>query len=69
MKAMPADDDAFGEGRIRADGRKLHPAHLFEVKSPEESKEPWDYYKPVATTSAEDAARALAQGGCPLVRT
>ena len=69
MRAMPTDDDAFGGGRIRADGRKLHPAHLFEVKSPEESKEPWDYYKPVATTSAEDAARPLAQGGCPLVRT
>ena len=38
MKAMPTDDDAFGPGRIREDGRKLHPAYLFEVKTPEESK-------------------------------
>lgn len=68
MKAMPADDDAFGAGRIRDDGRKLHPAHLFEVKSPEESRGAWDYYKPLATTPAEDAARPLAQGGCFLVR-
>jgi len=68
MKAMPTDDDAFGRGRIRADGRTLHPAYLFEVKSPEESRGPWDYYKPIATTPADEAARPLAQGGCPLVK-
>ena len=68
MKAMPTDDDAFGPGRVREDGRKLHPARLFEVKAPEESRGAWDYYKPVAAVSAEDAARPLAQGGCPLVR-
>jgi len=69
MKAMPTDDDAFGSGRIRADGRLLHPAYLFQVKSPEESHGPWDYYKLVATTPADQAARPLDQGGCPLVRT
>ena len=69
MKAMPTDDDAFGAGRIREDGRKLHPAYLFAVKRPEESSGPWDYYKLVATTPAEEAARPLAEGGCPLVRT
>jgi len=69
MKAMPTDDDAFGPGRIREDGRKLHPSYLFEVKSPAESKEPWDYYKLVATTSAEEAFRPLSEGGCPLVRS
>ncbi len=67
MKAMPTDDDAFGPGRIREDGRKLHPAYLFEVKQPAESKGPWDYYKLVATTPADQAARPLDQGGCPLV--
>src|SRR5882724_10550206 len=45
MKAMPTDDPLFGKGTIRADGRKVHPAYLFEVKKPSESKGPWDYYK------------------------
>ena len=67
MKAMPTDDDVFGPGRIRADGRKLHPAHLFEVKAPQDSHAPWDYYKPAATTPAEDAFRPMSEGGCPLV--
>ncbi|WP_159997351.1 ABC transporter substrate-binding protein [Roseomonas sp. 18066] len=69
MKAMPTDDDAFGQGSIRADGRKIHPAYLFEVKSPEESKGPWDYYKLLQTTAAEEAFRPVAAGGCRLTRT
>ncbi len=68
MKAMPCDDDAFGPGTIRADGRKLHPAHLLEVKSPAESRGPWDYYKLAGTVPAEQAFRPLEEGGCPLVR-
>jgi branched-chain amino acid transport system substrate-binding protein len=67
MKAMPTDDDAFGPGRIREDGRVLHPAYLFQVKSPRESHGPWDYYKRLATTSAEDGARPLDKGGCPMI--
>ena len=68
MKAMPADDDAFGPGTIRADGRKLCPSYLFEVKSPAESRGRWDYYKLVGTTPAEEAFRPLTEGGCALVR-
>jgi branched-chain amino acid transport system substrate-binding protein len=68
MKAMPADDDCFGPGRVREDGRKIHPAHLFEVKAPGESKGAWDYYKLVSTVGAEEAFRPLAEGGCPLVK-
>ncbi|MCS6891966.1 MAG: hypothetical protein NZN45_10145 [Rhodovarius sp.] len=68
MKAMPTEDDAFGPGTIRRDGRKLHPAYLFEVKAPRESRGPWDYYKLVASTPGELAFRPLAAGGCPLVR-
>ncbi|MBR0643917.1 ABC transporter substrate-binding protein [Plastoroseomonas hellenica] len=68
MKAMPTDDDAFGPGSIRADGRKIHPAYLFEVKAPGESRGPWDYYKLLQTTAAEEAFRPVAQGGCPLIR-
>jgi branched-chain amino acid transport system substrate-binding protein len=67
MKAMPTDDDCFGRGSIRADGRKMHPAYLFEVKKPAESKAPFDYYKLVGTTPAEEAFRPMAGGGCPLV--
>ncbi len=68
MKEMPTDDVIFGKGSIRADGRKIHPAYLFEVKKPEESKGPWDYYKLVATIPAEEAFRPLAQSDCPLVK-
>jgi branched-chain amino acid transport system substrate-binding protein len=67
MKAIPCDDDAFGQGTIRADGRKIHPAYLFEVKSPAESRAPWDYYKLVQTTPGEQAFRPLGEGGCALV--
>ena len=49
MKEMPTDDPLFGKGMIRVDGRTIHPAYLFEVKSPAESKYPWDYYKLIAT--------------------
>ncbi|MCO6415262.1 ABC transporter substrate-binding protein, partial [Siccirubricoccus sp. KC 17139] len=68
MKAMPCDDDCFGPGRIRADGRKIHPAYLFRVKSPQESSGGWDYYALLETTPAEEAFRPMREGGCPLVR-
>jgi branched-chain amino acid transport system substrate-binding protein len=67
MKAMPTDDDCFGPGKIRADGRCLHPVYLYEVKAPEESKYAWDYYKLLATTPANEGFRPLDAGGCPLV--
>jgi branched-chain amino acid transport system substrate-binding protein len=68
MKEMPTDDKLFGKGTIRVDGRKIHPMYLFEVKSPAESKAPWDYYKLRATIPAEEAFRPLNQGECPLVK-
>jgi branched-chain amino acid transport system substrate-binding protein len=67
MKEMPTDDPLFGKGSIRADGRKIHPAYLFEVKKPEESKYPGDFYKLRATIPADEAFRPLKEGGCPLV--
>ena len=69
MKAMPTDDDAFGKGSIREDGRGLFPAYLFQVKSPAESQKPWDYYKLIATTPPSEAYQPLSQGGCRLVHT
>jgi branched-chain amino acid transport system substrate-binding protein len=67
MKKMPTDDPIFGKGRIREDGRKLHSMYLYEVKTPAESKKPWDYYKLVREVSADDAFRPLDKGDCPLV--
>jgi branched-chain amino acid transport system substrate-binding protein len=69
MKAIPVDDDAFGHGTIRQDGRMMVPSFLFEVKSPAESSGPWDYLKLLQTTPAEEAWRPLAEGGCPFIRT
>jgi branched-chain amino acid transport system substrate-binding protein len=69
MKEMPTDDPLYGKGMIRADGRKIHPMYLFEVKKPSESKGPWDVYKLRATIPAEEAFRPLAEGGCPLVKS
>jgi branched-chain amino acid transport system substrate-binding protein len=67
MKEMPTDDPLFGKGYIRADGRKIHPAYLFEVKKPEESKYPGDDYKLRATIPAEEAFRPMKDDNCPMV--
>jgi branched-chain amino acid transport system substrate-binding protein len=68
MKALPTDDALFGRGTIRQDGRKLHDMHVFQVKAPAESKEPWDYYKLVGTVPAARAFRPIERGGCPLIK-
>jgi branched-chain amino acid transport system substrate-binding protein len=68
MKEMPTDDPLFGKGSVRADGRKIHPAYLFEVKKPSESKYPWDYYKLIATIPADEAFIPLEKSACPLVK-
>src|SRR5882724_6398559 len=67
MKKLSTDDALFGKGSIRADGRKLHPAYLFEVKKPSESKYPGDFYKTRITIPGAEAFRPLRDGGCPLV--
>jgi branched-chain amino acid transport system substrate-binding protein len=68
MKEMPTDDPLFGKGSVRPDGRKIHPAYLFEVKKPSESKGEWDLYKLKATIPADQAFRPLKDGECPLVK-
>ncbi len=67
MKRLPYDDDAFGQGLIRADGRALVPAYLFRVKSPPESTGPWDLYRLIATLPGEQAAPPLAEEHCKLI--
>jgi branched-chain amino acid transport system substrate-binding protein len=68
MKKMPGKDDLFGSGTVRQDGRYLHNMYLFEVKKPEDSKEPWDYYTLVDTIPADRAFRPIDKGGCLLVK-
>ena len=67
MKEMQSDDPLFGKGVIRPDGRKLHPAYLFEVKTPEESKYPGDVYNLRATIPADEAFRPMKDGHCPMI--
>ena len=66
MKKLPTDDPLFGKGVVRADGRKVHPAYLFEVKAPADSKYAGDFYKLRATIPADEAFRPLKDGNCPL---
>jgi branched-chain amino acid transport system substrate-binding protein len=69
MKSIPTDDPLFGKGIIREDGRKIHPAYLFQVKKPEESKYPGDFYKLRATIPANEAFRPLKDGHCSFVKS
>lgn len=68
MKRLPTDDDCFGPGMIREDGRKIHPAYLFRVKPADAVRAPGGVYELAATTPANEAFRPMAEGGCPLIR-
>ena len=67
MEAAPIEDALFGPTTIRPDGRAVHAMYLFRVKTPAQSKAPWDYYNVVATIPAEQAFRPITEGGCPLI--
>jgi branched-chain amino acid transport system substrate-binding protein len=68
MKSIPTDDPLFGKGEIQPNGRKIHPAYLFEVKKPSESKGPWDFYKLVSTIPGDQAFTPLAESKCALLK-
>jgi branched-chain amino acid transport system substrate-binding protein len=68
MKTFKGKDKLFGDVTIRQDGRVIHPMYLFEVKKPDESKYPYDYYRLVSTIPADQAFRPMADGGCSLVK-
>jgi len=68
MKAIPTDDDAYGSGSIREDGRTITPAYLFQVKTPSESKAPWDYYKLLQILPANQIWRPLSEGKCSFIK-
>jgi branched-chain amino acid transport system substrate-binding protein len=69
MKKLPTDDQLFGKGTVRADGRKLHNMYLFEVKKPDESKYPWDYYRLIKIIPPSEAWRPLQEGGCDFLKS
>jgi branched-chain amino acid transport system substrate-binding protein len=67
MKQIPTQDDLFGRGYVRVDGRVIHDIHLFRVKAPAQSRGPWDLYEYVSTVPGDDAFRPLSEGGCAMV--
>jgi branched-chain amino acid transport system substrate-binding protein len=69
LKRMPVDDDVFGKSTVREDGQCIHPSYLWQVKTPAESKGPWDYYTLVAETPADEAFRPMSEDNCPLVKS
>ena len=68
MKSIPTDDPLFGKGEIQPNGRTIHNAYLFEVKTPSESKGPWDFYKLVGTVPGDQAFTPLSESKCPLLK-
>jgi branched-chain amino acid transport system substrate-binding protein len=68
MREMPINDVFTKNGRLREDGMMVHDMYLFQVKSPQESKAPWDYYKVISTVPADKAFVPLSESACPLVK-
>ena len=68
MRETPVRDAFTDNGMLREDGRMVHSMFLFEVKKPEESKGPWDYYKVLAEVPGDQAFRPIKDGGCPLIK-
>ena len=68
MRELPVDDFFASKGKVREDGRMVHEMYLAQVKGPQESKYPWDYYKIVSVIPGDEAFRPLSESECPLVR-
>jgi len=54
---------------VREDGRMVHDMYLVQIKKPEESRYPWDYYKVLSTIPGDEAFRPLSKSRCKLVKT
>jgi branched-chain amino acid transport system substrate-binding protein len=67
MRELPVNDFYVKNGHVRADGRLVHDMYFAQVKTPSESKGPWDYYNILSVIPGDQAFRPLAEGGCPLV--
>jgi branched-chain amino acid transport system substrate-binding protein len=69
MRELPVNDFFAKGGELRADGRLVHDMYLVQVKPPEESRQPWDYYKILSIIPGDKAFRPLAEGQCVLAPT
>ena len=68
MKSNKINDFFTQGGYVREDGRMIHDMYLMQVKTPAESKGPWDYYKVVATLPGEEVYTKLSESTCKLVK-
>lgn len=68
MRKLPINDFMTKDGKVREDGRVIRDMYLMQVKTPEESKGPWDLAKIIATVPGDEAFRPLSDGACPLVK-
>jgi branched-chain amino acid transport system substrate-binding protein len=69
MKRLPFQDPLFSNSKIRADGRVIHDLYLARVKTPAQSRGPWDYYEIVSTLPADEAFRPIEQGNCAMLKS
>ena len=68
MKNVEIDDPLFAHLKVRPDGRAIHDMYLARVKTPAESKGPWDYYDIQSTIAAEEAFKPISEGNCPILK-
>jgi len=68
MKATPVNDFFAHDGKIREDGLHVHDMYLFQVKKPEESKYPWDYYKVLSRVPGSEAFAPMQPGACQFTK-
>ncbi|MPN08062.1 hypothetical protein SDC9_155338 [bioreactor metagenome] len=68
LKSMPLNDFFVQNGKVREDGRMVHDMYLVEVKKPDESKYPWDYYKVLSTIPGDKAFKPLSKSTCKLLK-
>jgi len=68
LRTMPIRDAFARNAKLREDGKLLHDTYLVSVKSPAESKAPWDYYKIIKTVSGDESFNPLSESQCPLVK-
>jgi branched-chain amino acid transport system substrate-binding protein len=68
IRKAKINDEFAKDGYVRADGLMMHDMYVMQVKTPEESKAPWDYYKVVKKLPGEEAFGPLSDSTCPLVK-
>jgi branched-chain amino acid transport system substrate-binding protein len=67
-RRRPIEDFFAQNGKVREDGRMVHDMYLVQIKKPEESRYPWDYYKVLSTIPGDEAFRPLSRSSCKLVK-